>query len=79
MQVKQICNVPIILLGDMWPELVRWIKKWPLKEKLLNTADVELLFLTKNCEEALAIIEKAYEAYKEGDKSFCLNYKKYKM
>jgi len=26
-QVKHICDIPIILLGDMWPELVKWIEK----------------------------------------------------
>lgn len=79
MQVKQICNVPIILLGDMWLDLVRWIKKRPLKNRFLDVRDVELLFLAKDCREALMIIEKAYEGYREDDKNFCLNYKKYKM
>lgn len=31
MQAMQISDVPIILLGDMWVDLVRWIRKWPLK------------------------------------------------
>lgn len=52
MQVKQISDVPIILLGDMWVDLVRWIRKWPLKRGLLDAEDVELLFPAKNCEEA---------------------------
>ncbi|MCK5625732.1 LOG family protein, partial [Candidatus Bathyarchaeota archaeon] len=33
MQVKMIRNVPIILIGEMWLDLVRWIKKWPLKNR----------------------------------------------
>jgi uncharacterized protein (TIGR00730 family) len=79
MQVKHICNIPIILLGDMWLELVQWVKKYPLKNKLLNIEDVELLFLAKNCEEAFMIIKQAYEGYKISDSNFCLNYKKYKI
>ncbi len=78
LQVKHICNTPIILLGDMWPDLVRWIKNWPLKNKLLNIEDVELLFLAKDYREAFKIIEKAYEGFKDGNEKFCLNYKKYK-
>jgi uncharacterized protein (TIGR00730 family) len=79
MQVKHICNIPIILLGDMWPPLVRWIKKWPLKKRLLSAEDVELLFLAKNCREAFDIIEEAYRSYREGDEIFCLDYRKYKL
>lgn len=63
MQVEQICNVLIIMLGDMWVDLVRWIKKWPLKNKLLDLNDVDLLFLAKDCNEAFTIIEKTYEGY----------------
>ncbi|KON28204.1 hypothetical protein AC481_02265 [miscellaneous Crenarchaeota group archaeon SMTZ-80] len=79
MQVKHICNIPMILLGDMWLELVQWVKKYPLKNKLLNIEDVELLFLAKNCEEAFMIIKKTYEGYEKGDSNFCLNYNKYKI
>ncbi len=79
MQVKQICNIPLILLGDMWPDLVRWIKKWLLQNKLLDNNDVELLFLAKTYLDAFTIIKKAHQGYIEGDKHFCLNYKKYKI
>ncbi|WP_455368726.1 LOG family protein [[Eubacterium] cellulosolvens] len=79
MQVKHICNVPIILLGEMWIDLINWIKKWPLRNELLNKEDVELLFLAKNSKEAFNIIQEAYGAYKIKDAKFCLNYKKYKI
>ncbi len=78
MQVKQICNVPIILLGAMWLDLLHWIKKWPLQKKLLDATDVKLLFFAKNCPDAFQIIRKAYEGYVKRDEKFCLNFKKYK-
>jgi hypothetical protein len=59
MQVRMIRHIPIILIGDMWPDLVRWIKKWPLKKGLLNESDVDLLLLVDNIEDALVIIKKA--------------------
>jgi uncharacterized protein (TIGR00730 family) len=31
MQVEQTCDVPIILMGDMWPSFVKWLEKSPLK------------------------------------------------
>ncbi len=79
MQVKHICNIPIILFGDMWFDLVRWIKRWPLKNKLLGIEDLELLFLAKDRRDAFKIIEDAYEGHRKGDENFCLNYREYKI
>jgi len=78
-QVKQICNVPVILLGEQWKDLVKWIKKYPLKSKFLGKRDFELLFVAKNCDQVIEIIDKANNDYKKGGKNFCLNYKKYKL
>ena len=78
-QVKHICNIPIILLGDMWPELIEWIEKWPLKKKFLDRDDLDALFLADNCKEAMDVIRLTYNKYKEKGPDFCLNYKKYKL
>ena len=79
MQVKHICSIPIILLGEQWKGLIEWLKNEPLKRKFLEREDIELLFLAKNSEEAIKIIDEAYKEYKKGNKDFCLNYKKYKI
>jgi len=78
-QVEHIHNLPIILLGDMWEELIKWIEKWPLKSRYLDRADLHNLFLAENAAEAMAVIHKAHEDYLRGKKDFCLNYKKYKI
>lgn len=78
-QVKHICNIPIILLGDMWPELIEWLEKWPFKKKFLSQEDLNSLFLADHCKEAMDVIRMTYEKYKKGGDDFCLNYKKYKL
>ncbi len=78
-QVKHICSIPIILLGGMWPDLLKWVEKWPLKKKLLDRADLSPLFLAKTPNEALKVIRATYEQYKKGDGDFCLNQKKYRI
>ena len=78
-QVKHICNIPIILLGDIWPPLIKWLEKSPLKKNFINKEDLNLLFLAKDCPETIKMIKKANEEYKKGDKNFCLNYKRYKL
>ena len=79
MQVNQTCNVPIILLGDMWPGFVKWVEKEQLKRKLISERDLNLLFLAKNCKEAVKMIDTAYREFKSGNKNYCINYKKYKL
>ncbi|MBO3840640.1 MAG: LOG family protein [Thermoproteota archaeon] len=65
LQVKHISNIPIILLGRMWFDFVKWIRKWPLKHKLIDPKDVELFFLAKDIHEAFSVIKNAYELYKK--------------
>lgn len=78
-QVKHICNIPIILLGDMWPGLIKWLEKWPLKKSFLDQIDLNHLFLADDCDETMRVIDMAYDHYKKGGEDFCINYKKYKI
>lgn len=78
-QVKQTCDVPVILLGNMWPELIEWIEKWPLKQGMISKEDFHSLFLAKSSKEAMEMINNAHEEFKKGTKNYCLNYKKYKL
>ena len=78
-QVNHICSIPIIFMGEMWPPLIDWIEKWPLKKKFLDKHDMHPLFLANNCTEAMAIIKKANKEYQKGNKEFCTNFKKYKI
>ena len=78
-QVKHICHIPIILLGDQWPDLIKWLEKWPLKHKYFGKNDLHLLFLADDSKEALKVIDKAHEEFLLGREDFCINYKKYKI
>lgn len=77
-QVKHICNIPIILMGDMWNEFVKWVERNPLKQGFLSKKDIDLLFLARDCHHAFRIIKKFHEGYLKGD-DICLNFKKYKI
>ncbi len=78
-QTKQICNIPIILLGEQWKSLINWLEKWPLRKKEINEHDLNMLFYAKNCKEAIKMIDVAYKEYISGNKNYCLNYKKYQL
>lgn len=78
-QVEHICNIPVILLGEQWPELLEWMKKWPLRRRMVDKKDFDHVFLANNCAKAMKIINVTYREYKKGDKDFCVNWKKYKI
>lgn len=78
-QVKQVCDIPIILLGDMWSDFMDWVKHWPLRKGLISDSDMSSLFIVQTSEEAMEIIKKRYDEFNEGSKDFCLTYKKYRI
>lgn len=45
-QEKEIVNKPLILMGEMWLDLLKWMLVWPLKHNLLDEADLDLIYLT---------------------------------
>ena len=77
-QVKHICNIPIILLGDMWKEFMKWVESFPLNRNFLDKKDISMIFISKDCFDAFRIIKRFYDGYLEGD-DICLNFKKYKV
>jgi uncharacterized protein (TIGR00730 family) len=68
LQVQKMEDIPIIMLGEMWPELLKWIEEYPLKNKLLDERDIKHIHLAKTSDEALKIILNYNEAYKRGEK-----------
>lgn len=75
MQVRHMSHIPIILLGRQWNGLLRWLRKVPLRRKFFNKEDLELLFLAKDSNEAIKLIDRAYEKYKKGGKNLRILYK----
>ncbi len=79
MQVEQTCHIPVILMGSMYNDLIKWLKKGPLNKNYFKEEDLNTIFAVKNPEEAMKIIEASYKEFKKGNKNFCLNYKKYRI
>lgn len=78
-QVKHICAMPIILFGEMWEELMEWVKKYIIETGRADKKDLHNIYVCKSIDQVMDVINKAHEVYeKEGD-DYCLNYKKYKL
>lgn len=70
-QVREIADLPVILMGDMWKDLMGWVKHWPLRRRLLSPSDLDSLFLVRDNSQAIKIIEAAHQAYARGKKPSC--------
>lgn len=79
MQVEQTCNIPIILLGDMWEPLIQWFEDYPLKRRMMSQKDMMPIFLARHCREAMKIIRKANHDFIHRGPDYCWNYRKYKI
>lgn len=76
-QVKHICNIPIILVGDMWEGLLTWLKDVPMEGGMFSLDDLHVLKHVKNCEEAQEAIQEWHDLFVEKGEEVCLNWKKY--
>lgn len=78
-QVGHICNIPIILYGDMWVKLLEWVKTDLLTGQKISPKDMDLVCHAPDMATVDKIIDEAHAAFKaaDGDESYCLNLNKY--
>jgi hypothetical protein len=78
-QVKHICNTPIILLGKMWKPFIEWMEQYPVKNKFVSEDEMNPIFLADHVREAMKIIKKAHKEFQNRGEDFCWNYRQYKL
>jgi uncharacterized protein (TIGR00730 family) len=76
-QVNHICKMPLILVGDMWKDLIYWVIDHQLKDKYISPDDLNSVICVKDGDEALEIIKVAQKAFIEQGPDACLNWEKY--
>lgn len=79
-QVHHMKQIPIILLGDDWPTLIKWMEENMVKQGLVSKTDLDTIFFADNADEAMVIIKKAYDKFIKGEhENFVTNYNKYRI
>lgn len=76
-QVGHICTIPIILVGDMWKDLLIWIEKDLLAQGMISPADMKRVVCVDTCDEAYSLIHQAQNVY-EKNPNHCINLQKYR-
>jgi uncharacterized protein (TIGR00730 family) len=65
LQVHKIKHIPVILMGGMWIDFVKWMKSHPVACGFISNEDLKLIKVAKNAKEAMQIIDKEYRKYKK--------------
>jgi uncharacterized protein (TIGR00730 family) len=70
LQVRHVRDTPLILVGKMYAELVDWAKKNLLKPELAlaSPEDMTIPTCVNTADEAIALIRKSYERWKQENK-----------
>lgn len=61
LQVHHVEYKPIILIGEMWEQLIRWMKKEILSQNLVSPQDFDFIYIAKNTKEAMSMINKFHQ------------------
>jgi len=67
-QKNKIATIPIIILGEDYKGLIKWLKEYQIKRKYFDRKDLDLLYYCKNAKEVMKIIENHYSKYKKQSK-----------
>ena len=73
-QVKHVRPIPIIMVGEMWEDIYKWIQKHPVKTGLISAHDTDNLYIAKDNQEILSIILKHHKLFKKEGKFSDPNY-----
>lgn len=63
LQTKKIKHIPVILLGDIWGDFIKWIKAHPVRYGFIGNEDLSLVHVAKDAHEAIEIIDREYNKY----------------
>ena len=77
-QVEQLCETPIILFGEIWSGLLRWLEEEVLAKKLFSLRDKNQIFHLTSAVEVLTLIKKIHEDRSKLE-HVCHNFEKYRI
>ncbi len=77
LQVKHVSHMPVILVGKMWRKLVDWIIDYPLRDKLMDAADLNFIVVVDNWKQAAKVLKQAKKRHEAGVGKEAHNWQQY--
>jgi uncharacterized protein (TIGR00730 family) len=68
LQVRKLHQTPLIMVGEMWPDLLDWAEKYMvnIEPKMANPADMKIPHCVNNFEEAVAVLREYHGEWAKG-------------
>jgi uncharacterized protein (TIGR00730 family) len=77
-QVEHICETPIILYGEIWTDLLSWLKKEVMARGLFDTNEMHSIFHLTSTTKVIDLIKQIH-ADRSKMEHVCVNYNKYRV
>ena len=77
-QVKQLCETPMILFGEMWTGLLDWLEEEVLQRGLFSNKDMHHIFHLTSPTHVVDLVKKMHDD-RDGAQHICQNYERYKV
>ncbi len=79
LQVRHICDIPIITVGATWNLLIDWVRTGLLEtEKTIDIEDLGIVIPVDTPDGALKIVIDAYNEFLVAGDDYCFNWRRYK-
>lgn len=77
-QVEHICETPIILYGEMWTGLLKWLEEEVMSKGLFDRKEIHNVFHLTSAEQVVEFIQQVH-ADRAKMEHVCVNYDKYRV
>lgn len=67
LQVKHMKEHPLVLVGNMWPGLIEWMKETMGERGLVSPGDIEIATVVPSGADVLPIIRESFEKFKSSN------------
>ena len=79
MQVGHVCKTPIILFGELWRPLLRWMNEEVLARGLVDASDLAGVFHVGDTPQRVVDLIVRLEADRSREGASCFNFRKYRV
>ena len=77
-QVEHICETPIILYGEIWTDLLSWLKKEVMSRGLFDKKEMHSIFHLTSTTQVIELIKQVHSDRSKME-HVCVNYNKYRV
>lgn len=68
-QTRKVKQMPIIMIGNQWEPLIKWMRNYPMKRGFMSKTDLNSIFYVKSVQQAFNLILRTKKLKEKGVKN----------